>query len=72
MEQFEKWCDEIEYLCVDYTKRDSMRRGWKAALSWVLDLYWDKGNNPDLFQSILEKELGILPIEKLEKELNDE
>lgn len=35
MKKFEKWCDEIEYLCVDYTKRDSMRRGYKQALQWV-------------------------------------
>ena len=36
MEHFEKWCDEVEYMCVDYTKRDALRRGWKAALKFVL------------------------------------
>jgi hypothetical protein len=36
MKEFEKWCDEIEFLCVDYSKRDSMRRAWRAALKWSL------------------------------------
>ncbi len=33
MDKFEEWCDEIEYLCVDYSKRDTLRRGWKAAFT---------------------------------------
>lgn len=56
METFEKWCDEIEYFCVDYSKRDSMRRGWKAALEWIRDnremKAWDDVDD------MIKKELG--------------
>ena len=55
MKAFEKWCDEIEYCCVDYSKRDSMRRGWKAAVEWALQQQYVVGDEP--IELILKKEL---------------
>lgn len=70
MKEFEKWCDEIEYLCIDYTKCDALRRGWKAALEWVLS--WENNIEPRWREEYL-PERDTLPVyDIIRKELEDE
>lgn len=38
MKAFEKWNNEFKSMQVDYTAEDLKRRGWRAALRWVLSL----------------------------------
>jgi len=67
MKEFEKW---NTYQAMHSGFRDSSLKqytayveeeremAWREALEWVLDLWWHKSNDPELFRELLEDELG--------------
>ena len=69
MEAFDSWdeeyCKRFKEGCPPLTLEAAgcgactrlRRDGWREAVKWALDLYLHKGNNPELFQELIEKEI---------------
>jgi len=65
MKEFKKWQKEFcSRRCCSGTSScnrctNDHEVAWRAAVTWALDLWWHKSNNPELFRELLEDELGL-------------
>jgi len=61
MKEFDKcWSENSDaHRYIDSNHHEIAEYYWRAALEWLLDLYWHKSNNPELFRELLEDELEL-------------